>query len=340
MKLKEFQKELKKRKIDCCILANLKNKDENVFYFLQKEFEYCLLLILSKGKMKLFVPELGEARVRGIRVNKGFIRMKFLKKHLRKYKSIGINKAVLSLKEYSYLRKIKKAKYIDISRILENLRETKTKKEIKKIRKACKLTDKILWSCIKNFKKFKTEKEARSFLKKQSCELSFDPIVASGKNSAAPHHEASGKIRTGFCMIDFGVKNEGYCCDETRMVHVGRPSRKEIELYDFLLNTQKLIIKNLKPGVTISQINRLIKRSLGKYKKNMIHGFGHSLGIKVHDPYGYEDTKRFLENNVFTVEPGIYFKNKFGIRIEDSVLITRNGCDVMTKNPKKLVIMK
>jgi Xaa-Pro aminopeptidase len=111
-------------------------------------------------------------------------------------------------------------------------------------------------------------------------------------------------------------------------------------MYNLLLNTQKSAIKKLKPGTTIKEINELIKKSLGKHSRSMVHGFGHSLGIEVHDTYKYKDEKRFLIGTVFTIEPGIYFKNKFGIRIEDDVLLTKTGCELLTKAPKKLVIVR
>lgn len=335
MKLKEFQNELKKRKIDCCILANLKNKDENVFYFLQEEVEYCFLLIPKNKKPRLFMPSFEEskARIRTATI-KDFTKMAFLKKHLKGAKRIGINKSSLTLNAYRQLRKIKKAKYADVSPIIYRLRATKTKKEIKNIRDACRITDRVMQECIKKIKSFKTEKEVEAFIKKQG-EVSFIPIVASGKNSAKPHNKNTGRLGKGFCMIDLGIKNKGYCADMTRTIYIGKPSKKEKEFYNLLLDTQKVIIKNLKAGTTIKGIDSLIKKKLKKHYKNVLHAFGHSLGIEVHDPYDHKG--RFSANTVFTVEPGIYFKNRFGIRIEDDVLITKNGCKALTKTPKKLI---
>jgi Xaa-Pro aminopeptidase len=342
MKLKEFQKELKKRGIDCCILANLKNKDENCFYLLQKELDYCLLLIPNRGKSRLFIPSsrIRKTKSAGKVIKKDFMKLAFLKKHLKRVRKIGINKNMLALNTYKQLRKIKKAEYVDVSELLYKLRETKTAAEIKKIKKACKMADKIIQKCIKQFKKFKTEGDVESFLKSQGSDLSFKPIIASGTNSSTPHYHGSGRLRKGFCVIDFGVRNEGYCSDMTRTIYLGKPSKKEIEMYNLLLNTQKSAIKKLKPGTTIKEINELIKKSLGKHSRSMVHGFGHSLGIEVHDTYKYKDEKRFLIGTVFTIEPGIYFKNKFGIRIEDDVLLTKTGCELLTKAPKKLVIVR
>lgn len=341
MKLREFQKELKKRGIDCCVLANLRNKDENIFYFLQKEVECCFLLIPSEGRPKLFVPcsEGWKTRPEGVVIKKGFSKMDFLKKHLRRARKIGINKSCLSLNAYMRLRKAKKARYADVSMIIYRLRETKTEEEIRKIRAACRITSRIMQTCIKQFRKFRTESDVAAFLRNQGYELSFKPIVASGKNSALPHHERLCKLKKGFCVIDFGVKYEGYCADMTRTVYLGKPSKKELEIYDLVANAQESAINSLKAGAAISGIDKLIKKCLGNNHKRMIHGFGHSVGIEIHDPYEHKDKKRLLANTVFTIEPGIYLKNKFGVRIEDTILVTKTGCEILTKATKKLVMI-
>ncbi len=341
MKLKEFQKEMSGKGIGCCVFANLRNKDENIFYFLQDEVEYCFLLIPSKGAPKLFVPssERWTGNMKGIVVRKGFSQMAFLKRHLARCKKIGINKSSLSVNAYRQLRKIKKAEFVDVSKSIYALRETKTEEEIRKIEAACRITDRVMRECIRGFNEFRTEKGVEAFLSRQGYDLAFKPIVASGNNSALPHSRPGSRLKRGFCVIDFGIRLKGYCSDMTRTVCLKAPSKKERRVYGLLLDAQKQAIRSIRPGMRLEEMHTLIKEKLSKNHLRMVHAFGHSIGIEVHDPYSYEKNKRLLPNTVFTIEPGIYFRKKFGIRIEDVVLVTETGSRALTKFPKELLVI-
>jgi len=269
-----------------------------------------------------------------------------LKKNKIKIRCIGIDKRTTTLEDYSALKKVfRKSRIVKINEICFKLREVKTKEEIKIIRKCCKITDHILRRCLNNFKKFKKEGEAVAFLEnetnKQGCELAFKPIVASGKNSSQPHYESKNtKLRKGFCVIDFGIKYKGYCSDITRTIYMGKPSLREREIYYLLLNIQNAAIKKIKLNEKCSEIYMFVKNNLKQYKKYFIHGLGHGIGIEVHERPNLKDNikDRFKENSVFTIEPGIYFPKKFGIRIEDDVLLTKK-VEVLTKTKKDLLII-
>ena len=138
-----------------------------------------------------------------------------------------------------------------------------------------------------------------------------------------------------------GLKFNGYCSDLTRTVYLGKPSNAEKQLYNFVLAAQQKPLSAIKHGAGGSGLFESSAKSLGKYRKNFIHGLGHGLGKHIHiKPYMKSTSFDMLkEGDIITVEPGIYFKNKFGIRIEDDYLVTRNGARKLTKATNKLIVL-
>lgn len=355
MKIKEFQNELKKKKIDFALFFSpgFSRLDPNLVYFSQY-FDVGSLVIARK-KAFLIVPRMEYEKAKNSRIKKIYIWNKKrlfeavlekLKKNKIKTRKIGINKRRVTLEDYSALKKVfRKSRIVDINGICSKLREVKTKEEIKIIRKCCKITDNILKKCLDNFKKFEKESEAAAFLEnevnKQGCTAAFKPIVASGKNSSQPHYEPRNiKLRKGFCVIDFGIRYKGYCSDITRTIYIGKPSLKEREIYYLLLNIQNAAIKKIKAGEQCSGLYGFVRNNLKQYKRYFIHGLGHGIGIEVHERPNLKDKlkDKLKENSVFTVEPGIYFPKKFGIRIEDDILLTKKA-ELLTKTKKDLLII-
>ncbi len=221
-----------------------------------------------------------------------------------------------------------------------------SKKEIEYITKSCLIASKILIKCIQNIKNFKNELEVLSFLKKETkkykCKLAFKPIVAFGSNAAVIHHKPNRrKLKKSFLLIDFGVKYKGYCSDITRTIYLGKPKKREIKLYNLVLKAQLKAINKLKPGIKCNEIYFIATNYLGSYKKYFLHRLGHGVGKKVHQSLslGKKNNRRLKENTTLTIEPGIYFKKKFGIRIEDTILLKKNKVKILTKVPKKLIIV-
>ena len=178
--------------------------------------------------------------------------------------------------------------------------------------------------------------------KKKGCEIAFPTIVASGINSSEVHHNTSNdKLKRGFCIIDFGIRHKNYCTDTSRTIYLGKPSKKEIEIYNMLLRVQEDAIRKIKPNMKCSCLHKEVKKNLGKHAKLFTHGLGHGFGIMVHElPSLIDDSKdKIKENSVFTIEPGIYFRN-FGIRIEDDVLVAKGKVEVLTRASKELTIIK
>ena len=219
--------------------------------------------------------------------------------------------------------------------------------KIKHITKACQITTEILHECIANIRTFKTEKAVDRWLRgqtrKRGCTLAFPPIVAVGRNAAEIHHKPNNtKLRKGFLVLDFGVKYKGYCSDMTRTLYVGTPSQQEQRVYDKVLKAAQAGIRKIKAGASCFEIDYASRKVLHEQREFFIHALGHGVGEKIHEkpslsPRGIETLK---PGHVVTIEPGVYVKGKFGIRIEDTLLVTRKGYKVLTRLPKKLYIIK
>jgi Xaa-Pro aminopeptidase len=225
--------------------------------------------------------------------------------------------------------------------------QVKRKDEIKNIKKACRVTDAIFSKIIKDFK-FKTEIELKDFIlqeiKKRGLKPSFPPIVTSGFRAGNEiHPKATPHKLFGFVIIDFGVIYEKYMSDMTRTIFVGVPSREQKEIYKLILQSQELGINISLSGIYCADIDEIVRNSLGKYKKYFIHMLGHGVGKRIHEnpKLYYKLTKPILKAGmIITIEPGIYIKNKLGIRIEDTCLITKKGCMALTKSSKELIVVK
>lgn len=213
---------------------------------------------------------------------------------------------------------------------------------------SCNITSKIMKNLLNNFSNlnFRSELDIHNYLKEQAkkynCKLAFKPCIATGKNSSKVHHRATKtKLKQGFLLIDFGVKYNGYCSDITRMLYLGKPTKKELKLYNLLLKTQKSSIKKISHKLKYKELDLYSRKLLKKYKKHYLHTLGHGLGKKIHQaPKISPKNQRFIKNNTFfTIEPGIYFKNKFGIRVEDTVYFNKRPI-ILTKVPKSLRIVK
>jgi Xaa-Pro aminopeptidase len=225
------------------------------------------------------------------------------------------------------------------------MRGVKTKSELSKIRKACEITDKVFLSILKVLKsrKVKTEVELRDFIlsemKKHKVKKSFDVIVASGSGGAEPHHVPDNITLKGFTVIDFGVIYKGFMSDMTRTVFVGEPSEKDKNIYNKLLECQEKSVAMVKDGLPAKDPDIFARDFLGKDAKYFIHTLGHGLGKKIHEhPKIFFNTKFILrENMAITIEPGVYYEGKFGIRIEDTCIVGKKGPDILTKSNKKLL---
>lgn len=340
-KLKQLQSYLRKKDLD---FALLNSKD--LFYFTSL-INQGFLLLPKKGKPIIFLNPL---ELQNFVCYDCILKSDFnLLKNKIKSKKVGLNFNEFSLSSNKKL----KCKKHNISNFLFYIKSIKTDEEIKLIKKSCNIAQKILAEAINNINKtLFTEKDIYKFLVLQTtindCSLAFDPVVASGKHAAIPHALSSkNKLKKGFLVIDFGVKYKGYCSDITRTVYIGKPNKKEIDLYDNLLSVQKKAVIKVNDLINkkTSILDKFVRQELSLHNlaDKFVHSLGHGFGSQIHEcPFiGPKSNDLFYEGQVFTIEPGVYDSKKgYGIRIEDDFLIKNNKIVPLTnKLSKKLIII-
>lgn len=231
---------------------------------------------------------------------------------------------------------------------LTSLRAVKEPYELKATRKASNIADRAFADLLPYIKPGVTEKELAARLESNmlllgSEEKSFTTIVASGKRSAMPHGTASPKVVEAgdFVTFDFGAVWEGYHSDITRTVVVGKASQAQKDFYNLILEGQKLGVSLIKAGVSRREVDFAVRNYFARYhvSQYFTHSLGHGTGLEIHEQpvLSPRSTGVLEENMIVTVEPGLYIEGKFGVRIEDSVAVTANGCEILTKTPKDLM---
>lgn len=232
---------------------------------------------------------------------------------------------------------------------LMKMRDVKDAKELELMRKAASLTDKCLNSIIPLLKVGNTERQVveamEDWIRARGLQFSFDPIVAVDDHAALPHYnnkQSDGTFKEGsIILIDMGVSYEDYCADITRMFFIGKPSTDIEKAYYDLLNIQKKTVELVEIGKTGEEIDTVAREGLISLGYPPIpHSTGHGLGLEVHEGVriskGVKDTIK--EGMVFTIEPGIYYPGKWGMRIEDTVAIVDSKVEILTKFPKEFIV--
>lgn len=340
MKLKEFQRELQRRDVD---LAFLRHQDPNLTYFIQASCSHGFLLV-GHASASLYLTELDvQPKIKGINT---FVLKKDWEKQVRQndVQKIGINKSALPLSSFESLKKLfPKSRFVDINSILTKLRIEKTEEEKDRLKVACNITSNALNDLCDNINKIKTEQGAAIFLestiRENNCSVGFPTIAAMGKNAAIPHHVTSSqKLRNGFLLLDFGACYKNYNADMTRVIFLGKPTRQEKEIYNILLDAQQSTINTIAEGKEYLDLDKLCRNKLGKHAKMLNHSIGHGIGVEVHEEPFFRKKTIISKNHAFTVEPGIYYQGKFGLRIEDS-LIFDGKTKILTKATKELIAL-
>lgn len=233
--------------------------------------------------------------------------------------------------------------YVDTS----EFRMSKTSDELKVMKEGIALADLIFQETLPLIKPGLSENQVvgllfQNMINHDIKHFSFNTIVASGQRSAFPHGVASEKIieENDIVTVDFGIVYQGYCTDMTRTFFLGDIDSTLKEIYEIVLEANELAIKSCRPGVSGEFVDRVARDYITSkgYGKYFIHGTGHGLGMDIHEaPYVRVGAQTLLEaGHVVTIEPGIYIEGLGGVRIEDVVLITVDGSEVLTKSPKTL----
>ena len=262
-------------------------------------------------------------------------------------KTIGIEAEHFTIAEKKRLNKFRPAGTFlkDAPAIVEKLRMVKDKDELQRIRAAVGLGAKLFERAVEVLRPGIAEVEVAAEMELTARrggaeEMSFPTIIASGARSALPHARASNRtIAPGaFVVCDFGVILSSYCSDQTRTVWVGKASEEARRTYEAVREAQQAAIDTVKPGVTVGEVDAsarkvLQKAGLGRY---FTHSTGHGVGLEIHEsPRVAKGQRDVLEPGmVITIEPGVYFPGKWGVRIEDMIAITTGGSEVLTPTSK------
>ncbi len=233
--------------------------------------------------------------------------------------------------------------------IIEELRYTKSEEEIANTRIACQIADQALEELVPFIKAGVTERELCARLEFSmkmhgAHDLGFETILISGAKTSLLHGKPSDKkVEEGdFVLIDYGAMYNGYISDTTRTFIVGTPDEKQVEIYNLVKEGQETGLSYMGPGVHATKPDQEIRKKVAKYEEYYYAGIGHGVGLDLHEePFlGNYGTKTMEPGCVITMEPGIYIPGWGGVRIEDTVLITEKGNEILTHFPKELMILK
>ncbi|HBG82031.1 TPA: Xaa-Pro dipeptidase [candidate division CPR2 bacterium] len=362
-RLNNLVDQLKRNDLDALIVTNLKNIYYLTGYFalagdsIQSFRDPEAVLMVTKKELIIMADKRSAGSVKNVKETR-FLEFPYPFSHkaldkilseLGGVKNVGFEADSLIYGEAKDLLGGKKYNFIDASEIIKNLRTTKDPQEIEYLTKAAEVTDLAFQHIVKKINLGMTEKEIsreiQAFLFKEGDGVAFGPIVASGVGSAIPHYRPTDKkIKKGdMLLLDFGGAYKGYLGDMTRTIFLGKPTERQKEVYNLVLKAQQEALKTIRPGIRASKPHETVLRFFGteNLAENFLHGTGHGVGLNIHEapslsPRG--DSK-IREGMVFSVEPGLYFENWGGVRIEDVVTVTKDGYRNLTRSSKEMIII-
>ena len=234
--------------------------------------------------------------------------------------------------------------------VVERLRMIKSPEEIARIRRSVLNNSKAFLKTISSTRPGVSESSVAARLEYEMRRLgaekpAFDTIVAFGERTALPHARPTSRRlkQDELVLIDMGSCQDGYMSDMTRVLFAGRPSRRVKSMYQAVAKAQLAALDAVRAGITTGQVDRAARKVLESegLGKQFVHSTGHGLGLEIHEPprLAKRDKLRLAAGMVITIEPGAYIRGFGGIRIEDTVLVTPNGCEVLTPNSKELILL-
>ena len=348
------------KKPDVIIIKNSTEPyiDDNFFYVTGLEkglFEGSAAVLFSDGNIDLIVPELELETAKKADVNIKVYKnendfQNVLKDSISSSKNIGLNFNGISHRDFCKLKDgFPGLEFFDVSESFAITRLVKDEFEIDLIKKACEMADKVMGKVPQilheGMYEFELAAEIDYLMQKNGVDKpAFDTISSFGKNTSEPHYShGNTQLNNGdFVLCDFGVSFRKYKSDITRTFMFGKPGDKQKDMYATVLEAQRIGFNTIKPSLKAHEVHDAVDSFIEgtKFKGRFIHSTGHSLGLAVHDMGAKlsSDCKVELkENMVFTVEPGVYIPGFGGVRIEDDVLIKKDGIEILTKSPRQLI---
>jgi Xaa-Pro dipeptidase len=361
-RLEAFQNWLVEEKIDVAILTS----SENVFYysnFFSDPHERVLAIVLFQNEAPFLVcPQMEVETARAAGFDQTIIGYKDtenawdkvtaeIDKRVSQVNRVAVEKTHMNMERYEILQKAyPNLQFISAEEKLNQLRTIKDQVEIEKLRKACELADYAIEVGVNAIKEGISELEIVAAIeyemkKKGVQKMSFETTVLAGAKAASPHGvPGMATVKKGdFVLFDLGIVYEGYCSDITRTVAFGDVSEENRKVYDTVLQAQLAAVEASRPGITCAELDQTARKMISNagYGEYFTHRLGHGLGISVHEYPSITETNelKLQPGMVYTIEPGIYIPEKVGVRIEDDIVITKDGAEVLTKYPKELQVI-
>jgi Xaa-Pro aminopeptidase len=268
----------------------------------------------------------------------------------RRLKRIGFERAHLSYEQFTFLEEHlpSSARLVPVGTLIEQQRMVKSAEELDRIRRSVITNSKAFATVTRKIRPGIREAEIAAELEYQMRRLgaekpAFETIVASGTRTALPHaHPTAKKLQIDeLVLIDMGASQDGYASDMTRVLHLGPAPARVRRMYRAVLDAQLAAIDAVRDGIPAERVDRAARRALAGHKldRAFTHSTGHGLGLEIHEPprLGKKDKTILKAGMAITIEPGAYIEDFGGIRIEDTVVVTPGGCEILTPTPKELI---
>ncbi len=318
-------------------------------------FEDCVAVLRRDGSVELLTSALEETSARSTKVKfrifgKRVEREEMLRNALAGERRLGINGNGLSYRAFREMNEITGAEMMDVSDAIESARSIKDPEEIERMRHACRIGSEVGDELPDIIRPGMTEYEAAAEVsyrmqRKGASAASFATNASFGANTAEPHHSpGDARLRKGDAVLfDFGALYRRYGSDITRTFFCGKASKGQRQMYEVVLQAQQAAIDGIHAGMTGVEADALARNVIdaSSYQGLLIHSLGHALGLAVHDGGRMAPNSDLVlrENMIMTVEPGVYIRGEGGVRIEDDVLITSKGCELLTNCSKELRVV-
>ena len=343
-RLKKFQGIQKKLKLDAVFILS----EVNVYYFTGLTCDNAVLLCID-GKEPVFYTDfryivMARRKAPGLKSELLWApseEAETLASKGKKWGRIGYEGTISAARFLKLREAFPDAEWVDVSGDVMKMRSIKSPAEQRVIRRAIAANDMMYQNFLRQVQSGQTEWQMRSFIRREADRLgqgeAFSTIVCVGKNAAECHHEPDETaLRQGQPILcDLGVLVDHYCSDMTRCAFIGTPTKLYRELHEVVHRANREAIKAVKPGVPCCDIDAIARDVIGKagYGKNFGHGLGHSFGLEIHEMPAFSPrvSTPLAPGMVITVEPGIYLPGHIGIRLEDDILVTRTGCELLSK---------